>query len=385
MATSFFDEQEEQSRVKAQIVVNYFQAWSVIMAKKAQKIAYIDLYAGPGRYNTGEKSTPLLILERAVASPDLSSRLVAVFNDADPRHANALQAEIDSMPGIDRLKYKPQVTSATVDDSFAKYFEQTKTIPALTFIDPWGYKGLSLRLIRAVVKDFGCECVFFFNYNRINMGITNDLVEPHMRALFGPVRLANLRAEIHTLDPDTREARVRRALGEALHEMGAPYLIPFRFLREGARVSHYICFVSKHPLGYTIMKEIMAGQGVVDDDGVPLFEYLPPLAGKQLPFGAARPIRALPSHLLSKYEGQTMTVQAIVDSHNLGTPFIKRNYKKVLMEMEDHGLILCEPDAASRKKNTMADHVRVTFPRRSAFGIDDSCVGPSRNADQPPG
>ena len=61
-------------------------------------------------------------------------------------------------------------------------------MPTFFFVDPWGYKGLSLRLINSVLKDWGCDCVFFFNYNRINMGLGNDAVEKHMDALFGKER-----------------------------------------------------------------------------------------------------------------------------------------------------------------------------------------------------
>jgi three-Cys-motif partner protein len=359
---SFFDEPEEQSRVKAEIVVNYFIVWSSIMVKRAERIGYLDFFAGPGRYKTGEKSTPLLILERALASEDLTNQLVTLFNDANPNFTSVLKTEIEALPGIDRLKHQPQIITGEISDELIEQFEGIKTIPCLSFIDPWGYKGLSLRLIRAVIKDWGCEVVFFFNYNRINMGIANNLVEPHMRDLFGEERLASLRQEIGPLKSEDREARVRRALGEALEDMGARFLIPFRFRRQGGRVSHYICFVSKHPLAYSIMKSVMANRGAVDEDGVPLFEYIPKSAGRQLAFERDRPIEALPEDLLSKFAGQTLTMKEVYDLHNVETPFIERNYKTVLMEMERRGQIQCEPDRESRKANTLADHVKITFP-----------------------
>jgi len=359
---SFFDEPEERSRVKAEIVVNYFVAWSTIMAKRAERIGYLDFFAGPGRYKTGEKSTPLLILERALASLDLTSRLVTVFNDANPEFTSTLEAEIDALPGIERLRYRPQVVTGEITDDLVEQFEKVKTIPCLSFIDPWGYKGLSLRLIRAVIKDWGCEVVFFFNYNRINMGIANNLVEPHMRDLFGEERLANLRQEIGLLKPEDREARVRRALGEALQDMGARFLISFRFRGQGGRVSHYICFVSKHHLAYSIMKSVMAKRGALDEDGVPLFEYMPKSAGTQLAFERDRPIEALPADLLSRFAGRTLTTKEVYDEHNVGTPFIMPNYKRVLIRMEERGQIKCEPDRESRKTNTLADRVLISFP-----------------------
>lgn len=332
------------------------------MVKRAERIGYFDFYAGPGRYAAGRRSTPLLIMERAIASNDLSSRLVTIFNDANPDYTSSLESEIKGLAGIERLKYQPQVVTGEVNDDLAQQFEEIKTIPSLSFVDPWGYRGLSLRLIRAVIKDWGCEVIFFFNYNRINMGINNNLVEPHMQALLGQQRLKEVRADMASLRPDARESRLMRATGEALEEMGAPYLIPFRFRRREGRVSHYICFVTKHPLGYSIMKEIMASRGVVDDDAVPRFEYMPRTAGMQLAFDRPRPIVALPQQLCAAFVGQTLTLKEVYARHNVGTPFIKRNYKKVLIEMERARQIACDPNYDSRKPGTIADHVLVTFP-----------------------
>lgn len=152
MSQTFFDEPLEQSLVKSEIVVAYFMAWSRIMAKRAARIGYLDFYAGPGRYQkSGTKSTPLLILEEAVESPDLSQRLVTLFNDADPDFVSSLRKEVKAIPGIERLRFEPEILNQPVDDSLVTRFERMKTIPSLSFIDPWGYKGLSLRLIRAVV------------------------------------------------------------------------------------------------------------------------------------------------------------------------------------------------------------------------------------------
>jgi three-Cys-motif partner protein len=70
---TFFDESTEQSRIKATIVRDYFWAWAQVMVptvkKQKGRIAYIDLFAGPGRYKDGTKSTPLLVLERGLLIP----------------------------------------------------------------------------------------------------------------------------------------------------------------------------------------------------------------------------------------------------------------------------------------------------------------------------
>src|SRR5262245_40797492 len=109
-SVKFFDERTDQSEVKARIVQKYFQTWAKVIIPTAKmadrKIAYIDLYAGPGRYKDGTASTPLMVLEGAIADADMSEMLVALFNDADKNHAETLRAEIASLPGVKKLKYE---------------------------------------------------------------------------------------------------------------------------------------------------------------------------------------------------------------------------------------------------------------------------------------
>jgi hypothetical protein len=116
MPQKFFDEREDQSEVKARIVTKYFYVWAKIIAHRArgQRIGYIDLFAGPGRYKDGSASTPLMVLEQAIADPALRDTLVTMFNDEDPEHTKSLASEIAKLPGIETLKYKPEIKTGNV-------------------------------------------------------------------------------------------------------------------------------------------------------------------------------------------------------------------------------------------------------------------------------
>ena len=174
---SFFDESTDQSQVKASIVSKYFWAWARVIGPSARKrgssLAYIDLFAGPGRYDDGTKSTPLLVLERAIADSQLADLLVTIFNDLDSTNTRSLETAIQELPGVERLRHRPAVYNEEVGEKIVAMFESMKLIPTLFFVDPWGYKGFSLRLINSVLQNWGCDCIFFFNYNRINMGLAN--------------------------------------------------------------------------------------------------------------------------------------------------------------------------------------------------------------------
>jgi hypothetical protein len=270
---------------------------------------------------------------------------------------------------VENLKYRPQILNHEVGDNVVKTFQERRLVPTLFFVDPWGYKGLSLQLINSVVKDWGCDCIFFFNYNRINMGLSNDAVKEHMNALFGKVRADQVREKLNKLNPQERELSVVEAICEALKEMGGQYVLPFRFRHEiGNRTSHHLIFVSKHVKGYEIMKEIMAKESSEQMQGVPSFEYNPATLQQPLLFELTRPLEELESMLLDKFPGRSMTMKEVYDQHHVGKPYISKNYKTALGNLEAQNKIVADPPANKRRKMkgevTFADSVKVAFPAK---------------------
>ena len=240
-------------------------------------------------------------------------------------------------------------------------FEEMNLVPTLFFVDPWGYKGLSLRLVNSVLKDWGCDCIFFFNYNRINMGLSNPLVKEHMDSLFGIQRADDLRTKLNKLHPEEREQNIVEELCQAIKIYGNRYILPFRFKDgRGIRTSHHLIFVSKHFRGYEIMKEIMAKESSSYDEGVPSFEYNPAdyLPQQTLLFQLSRPLDDLKNMLLEEFSGKTLSMEAIYKNHNIDTPFIKRNYKKVLIELANESKI----ETSKHRKDTLGDKVIIHFP-----------------------
>jgi len=369
MTSGFFDEIREQSLVKSAIVWKYFWAWAkVIMSQvksTGRKIAYIDLFAGPGRYKDGTKSTPLLVLERAINDPDMRQMLVTIFNDKNEDNSRSLERAINELPGIDKLKYKPTVMNQEVGTELVKMFEHMRLVPTLFFVDPWGYKGLSLQLVNAVVKHWACECIFFFNYNRINMGLHNEFVEEHMNALFGKARADALRSKLQTLSTIDRELTIVEELCQALNPARDRYVLPFRFKDDrGSRTTHHLIFVTKAFRGYDIMKHVMAGESSKQEQGVATFEYSPADARYPVLFEMAQPLDELEAMLMNSFAGRSMTFKQLYEQHSVGKPYIGSNYKHVLKKLEEAGIISADKPGKKRRKGTFADDVVITFPQR---------------------
>src|ERR1700686_2009270 len=100
----FFDEQLPNSKVKSEIVSNYFVKWARVIKGQARgrgdKLGYLDFFSGPGKYEDGADSTPLLILKKTIEDDELCKMLIAHFFDADGSNVDKLEEEIKKIPGI---------------------------------------------------------------------------------------------------------------------------------------------------------------------------------------------------------------------------------------------------------------------------------------------
>jgi len=360
----FFQEQKKTSYIKSEIVKKYFWAWAKIIGVRSAKIAYIDLYAGPGIYDDGNKSTPLLVLENALRDSMMMQKLVTIFNDTNPDFVTSLKKAISEIPDIKTLTNQPIVTNFTIGSEIVNQLKSMKLIPSLLFLDPWGYKGLSLDLISSVLKDWGCDCIFFFNYVRINAGLNNDKFKCHIDAIFSHQRANELRECIKRNRPYKREELVLACIKDALSEIGGHYVISFKFIKEKInRTSHFLIFVSKNVLGYTIMKEIMAEMSSHKYQNVATFEYN--TRHKDYGFFPPTPLNDLENELLGIFKGKTLTVKDIFQNHNIDTPYILANYKEALLNLEEKKQINANPPVDKRPhrygKPTMSDKVIITF------------------------
>jgi three-Cys-motif partner protein len=364
----FYHAQSPASKAKIAIVTKYFAAWAKILGPYSVRMAYQDLYCGPGRYEkTGEASTPVLIVEQVISDPKLRDKVETYFNDEDPKHTAALKRNLEALPDYETLKFKPVITTMTVDRGFEEQLRHISRVPTFSFVDPFGYKGITLRLLQRILEGFGCDLVLFFRYNRIRAAITNNNVEHHIVALFGEKRFEELKRKLAGKTTAEREAIILDTFGQALKEMGFKYVHPFTFKQvDRNRTSHHLIFVSKNAKAYEVMKDITGKESSSHDEGVPSFGYAPPVSAEVTPllFEFARPLEQLGTILMDEYAEQTVSFEDLFEEHNVGRRYLRKNYKEVLKQMEAEGSIKTERASGKpkRKKNTFPDDLIVTFP-----------------------
>lgn len=366
-----FDSQKEQSAVKTEIVVKYFLAWVNVLKGRNEKLGYIDLFSGPGIYKDGTKSTPIIILEKILLDDYMRNHIVTWFNEKDAVLYGELKKNIFNIKNIDSLAHRPIIKNDIVDLRTPEWFAKRTLIPCFSFIDPAGYAGLSLNLLQALGKDFGSDIIFFFNFNDINRGLTNEKVVDHMKCLFGENSYNMLLDKIDK-SPEDREAIIINEMAVALKREGLTFVLPFRFKLEGKnRTSHYLIFASKKFLGYKIMKEIMHKAGEKDCEGIGKFEFIPSCdkrAGIQLSIVDLynSSLDDLGNHLVNTYQGKSGTLDKLYERDACNNRFLIKHYKEVILKLEQEGKVWCNPPKEDRrpyrgKPSLNEKKVKITF------------------------
>lgn len=367
----FFADQTEQSAVKAHIVSSYFSAWSGVIQKWNTPMAYIDLFCGPGKYGDNNLSAPLLIIQNTLENPKLLEKMSFFFNDCDPNNIASLKESIMQIDINRALSQRIQYHNEMIEAGFHRRLRIPPNMPVLSFVDPFGYKGLTLNLISYLISNSGSDCIFFFNYNRINMALSsNTKFDEHLKNLFGDARTIRLKKQLENLHPEQREPVVLNALIEALREGKGNYVLPFKFYSsEMVRTSHFIIFVTKHPLACKIMKQIMYSNSAKDSDGVATFSFEDSRnfeAGFEQLTIFDCPLQTLKDALIEKYSHQDVSVATICSDVDcdFSNQFVGKNAKDALKQLEVDGRI----DVISGRKQkyrkgqlTMPDKAIIRF------------------------
>jgi three-Cys-motif partner protein len=361
----FFDTPTVASKIKHHIVSKYVAGWANIVLPKTKaregKIMYVDLFCGPGQYEDGTPSIPLLILEHAINTPALCEHLQTVFNDKEKEYVNDLEARIAKLPGIERLRHQPKFRNRTIGRDIIPHIKRLD-VPSLFFADPFGYQGVSIDLIEAALSHWGSDFLFFFNYNRINMNLGSNGMNEPIDEFFSSERAGQLRAAIAGLGPIQREQAILKAMMDAIKGLGAR-AEKFTYRSDtGARTTHHLVCVSRHLQGIALFKEISAKESTRFDDNVPSLDYNPgtdPAQGVLF-----SPMMRLEEELVTTFAGKSLTTEEIYHEHHNGRPYVIKNYRQALLHLEETGAVQIDPPRVTRRQpDTLPGTARITFPR----------------------
>lgn len=270
---NFFAVQKEKSRIKTLIVTEFFKAYfPIINTAFQQDVWYIDLFCGPGYYEDGSASTPIKLLDVIDAFRDnaVRERLKIVFNDHNTDYVEKLRHHIEAHPVLPRLKYKPQTLNLKASEVDLSVYTKGNN-PIFSFVDPWGYKDVSVSQVWSLVKNRGSDCVLFFNSDRILQDISKPANTQDFQQIFG-----NLfeRAKAIQIDSTLSQRKKSEAflmlfsknlyltVKREYDDKFKIFVLPFYVEADDKeKTSHYIVFISKSPKAIQEMRRVMIKYG----------------------------------------------------------------------------------------------------------------------------
>lgn len=371
MAKDFFEKQTASSKIKANIVSEYFPKYCKIINTKGvqQEIRYIDLFAGPGKYKDENFSTPLLLARQCASNSILKDAVHLMFNDNE--HIETLKHNflIEFPDGT--FKHTPKFANKTIgeDEKINTYlgkrwhdWKSKNPFPTLLFVDPFGYKGINTTVLANFMQNWGNEIFLFLNTKRIHAAIENDKFEELMLDFFP-----------RTLTEIKKDRRYRTTVLERLnliiHNLNKEYntilgsqvfCTAFKFQEEDSEgTSHFIVHFTKHPRGFDLIKQIYCEfdnvGSALDEFGTYTFDakMLDKSSSSLFDFGDAN-IDILSSDLLMKYKGKTISALDLYNEHQTNSKFARRHYADALRKLvENEHLETSFTDNKSHKKTVL--------------------------------
>lgn len=349
------------TRAKHAILRRYLRAWQAILTQGGFKdLAYIDGFAGPGRYAGGEEGSPLIALRGAIElyrERSSMPRLFFLFVESDPERRRSLENMIGSLSPIDgriRVKVAEQQTFEEAFDAFHGFYESRRRPlpPTFAFIDPFGWR-IPFAIIQRIMSYPRCEVLVNFMYEAINrfIGHPEPGQQKNFDALFDTPRWRSAL--------DARTARERNRCLHDLYEEQLRTQARVRFVRSFEMkndkdvTDYYLFHCTSSLTGLRKMKEAMWH---VDQTGE--FTFSDATNPNQLVlFERAPRFDLLRQSILERFSGQRVKLGDLEEYVLAQTAFRETHYKRVLrdLELSDPPRMIVTPCARPRRRGTYAD------------------------------
>lgn len=316
-------------------------------------LRYIDLFAGPGIYDNGSESTPILVARECSKNEYLRNTVWMIFNDL--YYIENLKTNFYSIFNEETFPHKPFFADREIGNNIrVEEFLMKSTMingknecPSLLFFDPFGYKGLKTRVLASFLQNWGNEIFLFINSKRMNPALSNlkanDLMNEIFPVSYNQVK-AGMASKSNVLE---RLSYMVGCLGDEFSKvMGRKvYFTSFQFQEEDSRTtSHFILHLTKDAKGYELVKTIyndFANVGT-DFDGIHTYTFDPKIADEDnnsfFNYKADN-IGHLSSDLYKEYTGRRVLAKQVFDEHQVKTNYCLQHYTQALRQLVTEGKV----------------------------------------------
>lgn len=350
---NFFKTQTDSSRVKASIVSEYFPQYCKIISRRhiPERFGYFDMFAGPGAYEDGSLSTPLLIAKKCYDDPFLRNKVWMIFNDISygqqlrenfEKRFESGTFEIEPFFSSYEFGNWPKIDSFLTRNTMRGYYNEC---PTLLFIDPFGYKDINTRVLTQFLTQWGNEVFIFMNTKRLNAAFSNEFFQDDLKTIF-PLTYKQVKEDLNKVTGPTENKHmliIRNLRKEFMEVLKSNvYYTAFQFREEDQDTpSHFLVHITKGPKGFELAKQVYSNYAnvnrVLDDvGGVVTYTFDPNYKPDQSWFYddfVQENIDKLKDELLLKYKGCTITTETLFNEDQKQRWHSRTHYLQALRQL----------------------------------------------------
>ena len=371
---------------KHRLLEEYLKGWLPILTRGGQRqvppvrLLLVDGFAGRGRYVRGEAGSPLLLVRVAnefvkwglEQRNPLRAEIHIAFIERDQCNYEALVGEIDDARA-DSGKRPEVILRPPIQGEFAAAIHslldeaRQKQTPMFVFADPFGFAGIPLSAMKAILAVERTEVFITFMVRDANRFFSTTDRDQAYTDLFGlgSHKLASFRERI--TDASDREAQLRDLyINQLKASAGAQFAWQFRvFPDSGGATIYYMIHASQHIRAFRLMKDTTKKQGA---HGKFTFYGKDDFARHAQLSLIGHDIEPLKRLMLESFIGKEITFNGLCNDLYPDPAcyyFTEPDFRKAVVEMQDEGKV--EMGGAGPRggiKDSTSINFLKTFPQR---------------------
>ena len=351
----------EHTKVKHEIFSKYIKTWGNILGGY-HNLNIFDCFAGRGRYTDGSEGSPLKILSilrNLKMYQNKPENANCYFIEENENNCNDLCAEVKKF--TDQNSCNDWLNIQIYHGEFAEKVNKIlrdcgkNVSPAFFFLDPFGFNGIPLEIIKMLMEYSKAEVFITFMTRDVNRFLESPPHSSSIQVLFGCENVL----EKLTQEPYShlnREQRILKFYRNQLHvEANIKYTFPFQVKADtNLQTIYYLIHCTNHPKGCELMKEIMYKSGTEGR-----FGYFGPAEG-QLLLENFFEVDNLRGFLLEKYENKRIPFGKLINENLMETTFVKKHYREAIQQLENENEIIIKNKG---KKQGIKDYSLIIFKK----------------------
>ncbi len=353
---------EPHTEVKHAILRKYLNAWLAILSRWNSRIVYIDGFSGPGEYTGGEDGSPVIAIKSVLEHKlSLRAEIVMLFVEKVSERCKFLKNKLEGMKVPDNVKYEilcgefRNVISDALDGIKSR---SLSVAPSFVFIDPFGFSGIPLNLIKKIMENPTCEVLITFMYENISRFLSLEENKKHLTETFGTDKWK----DVPEGDPKKKMEYLHELYKKRLESTDGAnirYVRSFKMTNKFNKVDYFLFFGTNNMSGLEKMKEAMWG---TDKSGNFQFSDATYKPFQGVLFEDKPNFSQLKKIILEKYKGKSVSSKDLGNFIVVETSFLRSHYKTAILKpMEELIPPEIEIIEGRKRKGTYPDNCIIKF------------------------